>query len=48
MDLTFYSGLEHMTILGHQQGSPNMLAPLRTHCAEPCAVRTAYCLCPVT
>lgn len=33
MDLTFYSGLEHMTILGHQQGSPNMLAPLRTHCA---------------
>lgn len=30
---TFYSGLEHMTILGHQQGPSYMLLPLRPHCA---------------
>lgn len=29
----FYSGLEHMTILGHQRGPSYMLLPLRPHCA---------------
>lgn len=36
MDLrerTLCSGLEHMTILGHRPGSPNMSAPLRTRSA---------------